>query len=179
MWREKKKGVEFKINTNANYSKWTCTSKDFYDARYFFVKTVFQYISVFILTSPKLIFVLPTYKTDYYQIVLRKLRKKVLFWSLVFAVCLFVCLFEADVLACHAMHSTEAKILRDGPKTRMRSRVVWIQINEMFCRFSTFWNLHSNFKVWFQNSRHHVRTSPTYSIPGTAAQHSVPFSQAN
>ena len=139
--KRKKKGVEFKINTNANYSKWTCTSKDFYDARYFFVKTVFQYTSVFILTSPKLIFVLPTYKTDYYQIVLRisleiKEKSTVLISSFC---CLFVCVsFEADVLACHATHSTEAKILRDRPKTRMRGRVVWIQINEMFCRFSTF-----------------------------------------
>ena len=134
------------------------------------------------LTSPKLIFVLPTYETDYYQILLRiyleiKEKSTVLISSFC---CLFVCVsFEADVLACHATHSTEAKILRDRPKTRMRGRVVWIQINEMFCRFSTFWNLHSNFKVWFQNSRHHVRTSPAYSIPGTAAQHSVPFSQAN
>ena len=129
--KRKKKGVEFKINTNANYSKWTCTSKDFYDARYFFVKTVFQYISVFMLTSPKLIFVLPTYETDYYQILLRisleiKEKSTVLISSFC---CLFVCLFvsfEADVLACHATHSTEAKILRDGPKTRMRSRVAWI-----------------------------------------------------
>lgn len=92
--KRKKKGVEFKINTNANYSKWTCTSKDFYDARYFFVKTVFQYTSVFILTSPKLIFVLPTYKTDYYQIVLRisleiKEKSTVLISSFC---CLFVCL---------------------------------------------------------------------------------------
>ena len=49
------------------------------------------------LTSPKLIFVLPTYETDYYQILLRiyleiKEKSTVLISSFC---CLFVCLFRS------------------------------------------------------------------------------------
>lgn len=139
--KRKKKRVEFKKNTNAKLFEMDLYIKGLLRCEIFFRQNRFSIYSVFMLTSPKLIFVLPTYETDYYQILLRisleiKEKSNVLISSFC---CLFVCVsFEADVLACHATHSTEAKILRDGPKTRMRSRVVWIQINEMFCRFSTF-----------------------------------------
>ena len=92
--KRKKKGVEFKKNTNAKLFEMGLYIKGLLRCEIFFRQNRFSIYSVFMLTSPKLIFVLPTYETDYYQILLRisleiKEKSNVLISSFC---CLFVCL---------------------------------------------------------------------------------------